>query len=247
MARGRAVAVVALLLLAGCQGFESDGGETVTPATVPTASGEATTDPAAIADRHRQALSNRSYTTTVALTVEYENATTARLIDEFAVGSNGAYRYQRRVRDPYPQAASNFTIWQNGSTEFRRETAENGTATVTVSDSVGFEDVTLSGFLRRVLRGFDLTAARANGQTQLTGEQTGPLTVPLPTALRDGRDGTLEAERRDGIVRSLTVDAQADHPDSDQSVTVRMRVTVKRVGRTDPERPAWATESNASG
>ena len=247
MARGRNVAVVVLLLLAGCQGFESRGGETVAPAPVPTASGETTTDPAAIAERHRQALDNRSYTTTVVLTVEYDNGTTAWLTDEFAVGSDGAYRYQRRVRDPYPQGVSNFTIWQNRSTEFRRETAENGTTTVAVGDGTGFEDLSLSGFLRRVLRGFDLTAAQANGQTQLTGQQTGPLTVPLPTALHDGDDGALDAEIRDGIVRSTTVDAQADHHDSGQSVTVRMRFTVRRVGQTDPSRPTWATESNAGG
>jgi len=244
MASGRAVAVVALLVLAGCGGFDG-GSETVTPAPVPTAGGETTTDATAIADRHRRVLADQSYTARVGLTVEYENGTTARLVDEFVVGSDGVYRYDRRVQGPYPQAASNFTIWQNRSTEFRRETVENGTAIVAVSDSTGFDDITLSGFLRRVLRGFDLTATRDDGGTRLTGQQTGPLTVPLPTALRDGHDGTLEATRRDGVVRSVTVRAGADHTESGQSVTVRMRFTVRRAGGPDPARPTWATESNA--
>lgn len=239
MARGRAVAAVLVLLLAGCQGFDSTSGATVTPAPVPTAGGADSTDATAIADRHRRTLANRSHTTTVGLTVEYDNGTTARLVDEFAVGRNGTYRYDRRVVGPYPQDAANFTVWQTRSTAFRRDTA-NGT--VTVSDSAGFDDITLSGFLRRVLRGFDLTATRVDGGTRLTGQQNGPLTVPLPTALRDGHNGTLEAERRDGVVRSMTVRAGATHTDSGQSVTVRMRFTVRRVGATDPARPAWATE-----
>lgn len=244
MARGRTAVVVALLVLAGCQGFDS-GGETVTPAPVPTAGSADVGDANAIANRHRRALVNRSYTTTVSLTVVYENGTTASLVDEFAVGRDGAYRYERRLDGPYPQAASTFTIWQTGSTEFRRTTAENGTTTVRASDSTGFDDITLSGFLRRVFTGFDLTTEQAGDGTRLTGQQNGPLTVPLPTALRDGHNGTLEAELHDGIVRSLTVRAAADHPESDQSVTVRMRFTVQRIGRTDPSRPAWATESNA--
>lgn len=246
MARGRVVAATLLLVLAGCQGFDSTSGTTVTPAPVPTAGGEDTTDATVIADRHRRALRNRSHTTTVGLTVEYDNGTTARLVDEFAVWSNGTYRYDRRVQGPYPQDAVNFTVWQTRSTEFRRDTA-NGTATVTVSDSTGFDDVTLSGFLRRVLRGFALTSTQENGRTQLTGSQTGPLTVPLPTALRDGHNGTLEAERRGGIVRSMTVRAGATHADSGQPVTVRMRFTVRRVGATDPSRPVWVNASVAGG
>lgn len=245
MARCRALAVTVLLLLAGCQGVGTDV-QTVTPAPVPTASGAEAVGAGSIADRHLRTLVNRSYTTTVALTVEYPNGTTARLTDEFTVGSDGVYRYDRRVRGPYPEPLSNFSIWQTNGTEFTREQAENGTTVVRVSDTTGFDDITFAGFLRRVLSGFDRTTDRENGRTLLTGSQTGPLTVPLPAALGNGRDATLDAEIRDDIVRSVTVRARADHADISQPVTVQMQFFVERVGQTDPVRPAWATESRAS-
>jgi hypothetical protein len=248
MVRGHTLAVAVLLLFSGCQGFDSGGGgETVTPAPVPTVDGATPGDATDIADRHRRALTDRSYTTTVALTVEYENGTTASLVDEFAVGPDDAYRYDRQVREPYPQAVTNFTIWQTRPTEFRRVSAANGTTTVTVSDSTGFDDITLSGFLRRVLMGFDVTTEQDDGRTLVDGRQTGPLTVPLPADLRRGRNGTLDGEIHDGAVRTITVRAQADDADSGRPVTVRMRFTVRRVGETGPTRPAWATESNAGG
>ncbi|MDS0283378.1 hypothetical protein [Haloarcula onubensis] len=245
MVRYRAVAVVTLLVLSGCQGLDG-GGETVTPAPVPTEGDVVRTDATALADRHRRALHDRSYATAVALTVVYANGTTARLTDEFAVGRDGAYRYDRHVTGPYPAALSNFTVWQNRSTEFRRTTADNGTATVRVSERPGFDDITLSGFLRRALSGFDLAVERANGRTRLTGRQTGPLTVPLPTGLRRGRNATLDAEIRGDVVRSVTVRARAAYADTDRPVTVRMRYTVRRVGDTDPTRPAWAVANGTA-
>lgn len=245
MVRGRAVAIVALLALAGCQGLDS-GGETVTPAPVPTASGEGAGDANPIADTHRRALTNQSYTTVVRLTVIYPNGTDAQLDDRFAVRPDDSYRYERRVDEPYPQDVSNFTIWQNRSTEFRRTTAPNGTTTVTVSDTSGLADRTFAGFLRRILSGFDRSVRRYDDRRVVSGEQNGPLTVPLPTALQNGRNATLDAEIRDGIVRSLSVRARADGPD-DEPVTVLLYVAVERIGGTYPSRPAWANESAAGG
>jgi len=242
MARGRAVAVVALLVLSGCQGFDGGGGETVTPAPVPTAGGEVTGDAEAVADRHRRSLDNRSHTTTVSLSVTYPNGTTARLRDEFAVRSDGSYRYHRRVSGPYPQDVSNVTLWQADATEYRRVDSGPGGTSVRTSDAGGLADRTVSGFLRRALTGFDVTVDQGSDRTRLTGEQTDSLGVPLPDDLRNARNGTLEVEIRDDIVRWVTVRAGADHPSLDRSVSVRVRVTVQRVGATDPTRPAWARE-----
>ena len=99
MASGRTVAVVALLVLAGCGGFDG-GSETVTPAPVPTAGGETTTDATAIADRHRRVLADQSYTARVGLTVEYENGTTARSKRRDTTVSSGRSRSERGRTTP---------------------------------------------------------------------------------------------------------------------------------------------------
>jgi len=244
MNRGRTVAVLVVLVLAGCQG-PSTVSETVTPAPVPTASGAVSVDAERVAGAHRAALSNRSYTTTVALTVTYENGTTARLTDEFVVGPDGTYSYERRARGPYPQAVSNRSLWQNDSYEFTR-TAENGSETVTSRSRSGFDDVSLSGFLGTLLGGFDRTAERTGGQTVVSGRQDGARDVPLPARLGLGSDARLNAVIRGDIVRTVTVTARAAYPDIDQSVDVRLRVTVRHVGESDPVRPAWATASNVT-
>lgn len=246
MARGRAVAVVALLVLAGCQGFDSSGGETVTPAPVPTDDEERrAVDSRAVASGHRMALSDRSYTTTVSLTVTYPNGTTARLTDEFVVGADSSYRYERRIDGPYPEEISNFTVWQNGTTGFKR-TTEDGRATVTENSGPGFEDITLSGFLASLFAGFDPTATRSDGVTTVTGSQSGAVGVPLPSKLVAGRNATLNAQIRGDVVRTATVRAQASLPETDRLADVRLRVTVRGVGESDPTRPAWATAANVT-
>jgi len=245
MSRGRLLVVLVLFALAGCQ-VGTPQPDTVTPAPVPSATGEvATVDPQAVGENHRMALSDRSHTTTVSLLVSYPNGTTARLTDEFVAGADSRYRYERRIRGPYPAALSNFTVWQNDTEEFTRTTA-NGTATVTARSGPGFEDVSLSGFLRGLFAGFSLTAERTDGETSVTGSQTGARGVPLPAGLVAGRNATLDARIRDDIVRTATVRAQATDTAIDESVDVRLTVTVRRVGASDPTRPAWATASNVT-
>ncbi|MBX0304850.1 hypothetical protein [Haloarcula salinisoli] len=247
MVRGRAVAVVALVLLAGCQGFDGGGDKTVTPAPVPTASGEGVGDADAIAERHRAALSNRSYTATAVWRVTYPNGSTGRLTDTFVVSDGPTYSYERRQRGSYPGDRDDISIYQTDDTEFVRLRAENGTTDVRTRPTTGFDDTSLSDFVRGLLDRFDLAVEQTTDRAVLTGSQHEFRTIPLPGDLRNGRNATVEATIRDGVVRQMTVSGRADHPDSGQSVGVSISLTVERVGRSEPERPAWANESAAGG
>lgn len=241
MIHGRAVAVLLLALLAGCQGFGT-ATEAVTPAPVPTAEDTVTADAETVGERHDIALANRSYTTTVSQTVTYPNGTTARLTDEFTVGSDDSYRYERRRRGPYPDdEVGNFTIWQNSTHEVRREPTADG---VSVRSATGLDDLTFAQFVSRLLVPFDRTAERADGGTVITGQQDSDRPLLLPDGLSGAHNGTLEAEVRDGIVRSLTIRTRADYPAIDQSVSVVLRFDVDGVDRSEPTRPAWATDTN---
>lgn len=242
MARSHAVVVVVVVLLSGCQGA-GPSPESVTPAPVPTGDGSVPVDAGLVANAHRAALADRSYTTTVVWRVTYSNGTVGRLTDQFVVGDGGSYRYERRQRGPYPGEWSSFVVWQNDSHEFRRTTAENGSTTVTVRRTTGFADTSLSGFVRRLLSNFDLTGERTTDGVAVSGTAPEFGRLPLPEGVHDGRDGRLDGDVRDDIVRRLTVSGRAETRDTDQTVDVGIRMTVDRVGRSEPTRPPWATDT----
>ena len=240
MARPLAVALVVLLALSGCQGLGVGGDAdrtTVTPAAVPSP-GERAVDADRLLLDHRAGLLNRSYTTTVALSVRYPNGSVGRLTDTFVVARDGTYRYERRQTGPYPEPVTPFTIWQNATHEVIR----GPDGTVEVQPSSGFDDTTLSAFLGRLLRD---RALRARG-TRLSGSADRARNVPLPSGLHDSRDATVEGEVRDDIIRRLRFELRADYPAADQSVTVEIEYTVDRVGRTDPTRPDWAAPGRST-
>lgn len=238
MVRRRVAVVLAVALLAGCQGGAVDPSP-VTPAPVPTASGPVTVDAERIATAHRTALAGTSYTTTVRWRVSYPNGSVGLLTDRFTVGADGSYRYERRLRGHYPGARENVTTWHNGSADFVRRPAENGTRTVRVRTGRDF-DTSLSGFVDNLLNRFTLTGERTARGTRLSGRQESLRPVPLPGGLRNGRNATVDAEIRDDVVRAVTVRARADDRTSGQSVDVRISLSVERVGQSQPTRPPWA-------
>jgi hypothetical protein len=243
MARPLAAALVVLVALSGCQGLGLGAGgdadrSTVTPVTVPSP-GERAVDANRLTRIHRAALENRSYTTTVTLSVRYPNGSVGRLTDTFVVASDDTYLYDRRQTGPYPEPVAEFTIWQNRT----YETIRGPDGNVTVQASSGFDDTTLSAFLTRLLRDRGLTIQ--NGQ--LSGAADRARNVPLPSGLHDSRNATVSGEVRDDIIRTLRFDIDADYPEANQTVRVEIEYTVDLVGRTDPARPAWANSSRSTG
>lgn len=241
MARPLAAVLALLVVLAGCQGLgvgSDTSRETVTPAAVPSP-GERAVDANRLTRIHRAALDNRSYTTTVTLSVRYPNGTTGRLTDTFYVGDRNSYLYERRQTGPYPESVSGFSIWQNTTYEIIRE--EDGS--VDVQPSSGFDDTTLSRFLTRLLRDRSLTVQ--NGH--LSGAAPRARNIPLPNGLHDSRDATVDGEIRDDILRRVSLDLVADYPAANQTVRVEIEYTTDRVGRTEPTRPAWANGSHLRG
>lgn len=240
MARPLAAALALLVVLSGCQGLDMGNDtdrETVTPVTVPTP-GEREVDVNRLTRLHRAALDNRSYTTTVTLSVRYPNGSTGRLTDTFSVGDQDTYLYERRLAGPYPESVRPFSLWQNATYEVIR----GPDGRVDVQPSSGFDDTTLSGFLTRLLRDRRLTVQ--NGR--LSGSAPRARNIPLPNGLHDSRDAVVEGEVRDDILRRVSLGLRADYPATNQTVRVEIEYTVDRVGRTEPTRPAWANSSRSA-
>jgi len=233
------VALGVLLVGAGCQGVTTEP-ETVTPAEVPSATGEPTTDSDELVEQHREALRNQSHTTTVTLTVAYPNGTVAIRTDTFAVESDGGYLYERRAVGPYPETVTNLSIWQNDTHEVRREDG-----TVTAQRSSGVDDTSLSQYLGRILGTFELRGESTAAGYRLTGTAERAQSVPLPAVLLDHRNATADVTVRGDILRTVTVDLEADRYDSDETVDVEIAVTVEDVGATEPTRPGWADDPTA--
>lgn len=243
MGRRHVLVALSLCLLvgAGCQGIATDR-PTVTPAEVPSANGTATTDVDELVEQHRSALRNQSHTTTVTLTVAYPNGTTARRTDAFAVGPDGGYLYERRSVGPYPEPIENLTIWQNRTHEVRRE---NGTITVQQSD--GVSDTSLSQYLRRMLGVFELGAESTDAGYRLTGSAERAQSIPLPAVLLDHRNATADLTVREDVLRTVTIDLQADRYGNGETVDIEIAVTVTDVGTTQPTRPDWVDDATGDG
>lgn len=252
--RALAVAVALLFVTAGCQtlGTErADGPETVTPAPVPTTSdtpvgGESVVDTGYIADRHKNALDGQSYTITVAFTVQYDNGSTGRLRDRFVVGPTERYRWNRRVAGPYPENVRDHVAWQSESGSAIRRTLDNGTTSVGRGDVVGPSDPSLSFFVARLIRGFDVSVEGTSEGRRLYGTSEEARSVPLPTGLTDGHDSALNVRVRDGVVTSLAIGCRARLRETGQPVWFRFDFFVSDVGGTPPTEPSWATTATAT-
>ncbi|QIO23957.1 hypothetical protein [Haloarcula sp. JP-L23] len=256
MARSRtlALAVALLFVTAGCQSLgteAADGPETVTPAPVPTTTttpvgGDTGVDTGRIADRHRAALDGRSYTITVAFTVQYDNGSTGRLRDRFVVGPEERYRWNRRVAGPYPERVRDHAAWQSESGSAIRRTLENGTTSVGRGDVVGPSDPSLSFYVARLIRGFDVSAEGTPEGRRLYGTSDEARSVPLPAGLTDGHDSAINVRIRDGVVTSLAIGCRARLRETGQPVWFRFDFFVSDVGGAPPTEPSWATTPTAT-
>lgn len=142
------VVLPVLALLAGCssvlQGPSGPNTTTTTPAPVPTAdparvalapgvTGAGVVDPDALAGRHEQFLSNRSYTLTVDRTTRYANGTLrSRVVTRIRLAANRTYRTDIRVAGPHAtvvigEPPANATFWSDGHRYLRRFSRGNET------------------------------------------------------------------------------------------------------------------------
>jgi len=246
MAQRLVLTVLAALLLlgAGCQSTTPEP-PTVTPAPVPTVSD--TVDTRNIPADHRAALEGRSFRTTVTFELRYPDGSTGRLTDEFDVGSDDSYRYERQRVGRYPGGPDNVTIWQTGSAEFVRQPGDNESAVVQSGTSTGLEDPTLSGFLTQILRGFELDVQQTTSGQNLEDKQASVRTLPLPPRVHNARNVTLGMAIRDNVVRALIINGVADLGADDERVAIRIVFTVDGINEREPTRPPWASTEQPDG
>lgn len=241
MSRRALLAVLAatLLVLAGCQSTASEPPE-VTPVPVPTTT---ETGGEGIPTAHREALDGTTYTTRVTYRLEYADGTTARLTEQFIPGTGERYLYERRRVGSYPGSPTNVTIWQNGATGFVRRAGTNETDVIRSSTGTVLQDTTLSGLLRRLLSGFNLTPSHVGDTRTLTDSRTVIRTVPLPPGVHDARNATVEVLIRDDVVRSVRIDCVADRGPADEPVRVGIRFETDGIGDPEPTPPEWTRRS----
>ncbi|WP_135304011.1 hypothetical protein [Haloarcula amylovorans] len=246
-----ALLVVLLTVTAGCQGLtgEERTPESVTPAPVPSATATAPTGPfdaERLADRHRAALSNRSYTILVRFTIQYENGTVGAMRDRIAVASDGTYRWERRTTPTYPGRTRNRSVWYDGTGSAVRRTTDDGNLTVSTNDGSYLGDPTLSGFLGRLLSGFNVSVERTPSGQRLSSTHGDTGTVPHPPNVRAVDESTLRANVDDGVVSALRIRGEGTNRRTGEPVTVWFELSAAAVGKTDPTEPAWAKEALAN-
>ncbi|MBX0295132.1 hypothetical protein [Haloarcula nitratireducens] len=252
MFRPLAALLVALLAVtAGCQGLTAGESipEPVTPAPVPSATATAPTGPfdaQRLADRHRGSLSNRSYAILVRFTVRYENGTVGAMRDRIAVGDDGTYRWERRTTSAYPGRSRNRSVWYDGARSAVRRATDDGDLTVSTVDGSYLGDPTLSGFLGRLLGGFDVSVERTATGQQLSSTRGETGAVPHPPNVRDITDSSLRASVDGGVVSSLRIRGEGTNRRTGEPVTVWFELRTTAVGETDPAEPAWATKALAN-
>ncbi|MBV0925117.1 hypothetical protein KTS45_13010 [Halomicroarcula limicola] len=252
MSRPLTALLVALLAVtAGCQGFTAGEGtpESVTPAPVPSATATAPTGPfdaQRLADRHRAALSNRSYAILVRFTVQYENGTVGTMRDRIAVGDDGTYRWERRTTSAYPGRSRNRSVWYDGTRSAVRRTTDDGDLTVSTVDGSYLGDPTLSGFLGRLLGGFNVSVERTPSGRRLSSTHGDAGAVPHPPNVREVTDSSLQATVDGGVVSALRIRGEGTNRRTGEPVTVWFELSTTAVGGTDPTEPTWASEALAN-
>lgn len=237
--------VVALLVLSGCGSYVADPGpETVTPAPVPTTeTAETDIDPERLERSHREGLANRSFFVAPTFTLRYTNGSVAHRRDRFTVAADGRYVWTQRYTGPFPGRSHNATSYWNGSRSVTRRETGNGTVETVRRNRSLVSDPSLSRFLTGVLASMPTRVQQRDGGRTIYGEAADPDYVPMPPRLRRTENVTLVARVEGGVVRRLVV--QYEGVTDGQRVAFTFRFTVRGIGETTVDRPAWA--GNATG
>lgn len=258
-----AVGLVVLVLAGSCLGFapggDRTGSPTVTPAPVPSTDpatpstvapgigADGTVDTQVVVARHRQALSNRSYTVTVRRTVTRGEETLRETYARSWVAPSGEFRLVQHVnvsrRPGGPRAPQPVTdIWYNGSWTFFRQTDSTGTPHVRVqtANRTILPDPLFGPVLRDTL---SVARLRPSGGGDRPLELVGAPPVnrsvldPPPSAGRVRNVSVRVTLAHNGVLRAVRVgyDATAEG----ERVRIVRTVRVSGLGETTVSSPPW--------
>lgn len=258
-----AVGLVVLVLVGSCLGFAPGGDRTgtpmVTPAPVPSTdpatpstvapgiAADGTVDTPVVVARHRQALSNRSYTVTVRRTVTRGGETRRETYARSWVAPSGEFRLVQYVnvsrRPDGPRAPQPVTdIWYNGSWAFFRQTDSTGTPHVRLQTAN--RTILPDPLFGPVLRdGLSVARLRPSGSGDrplelVSASPVNRSVLDPPPSARTVRNVSVRVTlARNGVVRVVRVgyDATAD---GDRVHVVRT-VRVSGLGETTVPSPPW--------
>lgn len=249
--RWRVVGVALLVAMAGCGAVSPGGGDATNTTTGTTvadgANAGAAVDAFDLAEAHRDALANQSFTVTTTTTVQYANGTAA--VRQFARTQADSETEAVLVRqtaggsDPAGfgvPADGVLDWWTNGSGSAYRLTHENGSVEYSVwpdrrvpevEQATRWEDV--AGLLSA------LDARNVDGEDGDTVVATGS---DVEVAYGDPSEVTVTAGLSDGEhLHSYTVSYRATRDGTPVQVTRTVRFT--NVGETTIEQPSWVSEA----
>lgn len=259
-----ALAVVVLVVLAGCGAVPFGSGtpeapaETLTPAPVETetATGTPTETPVAaspppgvarngtvdvdaLQDAHSEAVDATSYT----WVLQYEaNSTDYRLLSQ-AFTRRVAVAGDRVFAEQFdPGQAENQTLYVEGDAGYLRVDTENETELEPVADPGGHEDYAVgSDVVWRYLAGVNVTvdAVQRGGETYYrlySADGTQPVSLRGPTSRVSSYSVTAYV-RPNGLVQSMSVDYLRYVSDREQRISIRFDYA--DLGETSVTRPGW--------
>lgn len=259
--RATTLVVVLLCLLAGCGGFDGQTAgpateESATPAPVPavtteTGDGEASNLSALdVAQTHRRALDDRSYTRRAR--VDWEGANGSRVVETTVhrVAADGN-RFRATADYDAPRDADDRTgqeQWYDGNRTSVRTAFADGTveyARIPYQPVDSYPRVRLVGALFSRL---DVSSVRdaPDGSTVVTGRVDGLPRAPTLPAVFDAENASMSAR----ITPAGHVDRVAlgfDATPDDRPVHVRFTVEYVDVGSTTVEEPAWVGNVTENG
>lgn len=246
------VAVVLVLVLAGCSGAPGQTGtetRTVTPAPVPEARGFAPGVTAggmnisAVLASHKGQLQDRSYTLTTTLSVR-NRSTQAVQWRQRSVTRVAAGKTPIAVTTTYSEpldhdGAVRTDLYYDGSTT-RRSITANGSVSFEQFDHRTSVDPTNANLLGNVF--FQLTDVRIRrgdgDATVVSGTLRYPRLLPTPPNVQaDGRATVTASIRASGVVDRMVVGYDAGS--SARPARVRTTTRITDLGTTTVQRPPW--------
>lgn len=250
----RVVGVALLVTLAGCGAVSPGDGEPANASVETTVEGgsgdEQAVDAFDLAEAHRDALRNQSFTATTTITVQYANGTAAlRQFSRTQIDSETGTVLLRQTAGGSDPPRFGVPVdgvvdwWANESGSVYRTTHENGSVEYSewpsrsvprIEQATRWEDVAalLSALDARYVDGEDGDTVVATGSdVQVTyGE---PSEVTVTARLSDGDH-----------LHSYTVSYRATRNGTPVQVTRTVRFT--NVGETSVEQPSWVSEAQNS-
>lgn len=249
-----AVALAAVLVLAGCGGTGAPGasGTTESPSeqTPPPGVADGTlTDASALVDAHGDTLLDTGYAYSLSVVGSQPNRTANVTFRDYATVGPDLSTYQSQSRQTGTGPTTVTTIWSNGSVTLSRLQTESETRYSTAQDAQIRSRVTGESVLEGYLRGGNYTVAGTEQRdsrtlTRLTADEYVKQTdesMPAPSNV-SAFDATVLADGA-GRIHSVNVSMRQQTPSGTLSLDVNY--TLRRVGSVAVARPDWVESALA--